>query len=921
MIVFVKISSSAGNGLGPEFVLTSDAGSVTPSVVTKTQLIAGIYVTVSDLAKKIKITSQGSKCTNFIEQAITGITTTTTSTTSTTTTSTTTSTTTAPPCINPIQAIFDKLFELPNPTPQKLEDLLEVGISINECNICTPTCEPYFFLSTDLFIRLGDCELIPDCCRKLAMTTETYLKYAEAVGLGGGGVAPVALPFSVSTTTSTTTVANYYKELTNPIPTVISGSCPSVGDFEACYVLLGTLINNTDLTDIIETGIIEIGDIDGGTILCKLKQILAAIPGITSAIATEYIQVLLNTGLVILPGNTECKTQALSFKEYGKLNDCLFPPILNAQPALNFPDTLVGQQSTPLTFTLSGYDLVGTPGGTITLTAPSTDFQLSLNGVAPWTPSITVPFTSEILNSTTIYVRFTPQTTGGTKSGNIAISGGGATTTLAVTGVGVYDFVFKASALEFIKFDNIETTGTYGFKMFWGDSPTPQTYGTGNIISPGPIHTYTLPYTGDIKLRVTDLANVKQFNIAGASDKPLPNVATTVIVERSELIKLTGLLSFKSNENVRVTGITTANLNPTLTSATIWFSDISGSITDLPLNLEKFDIRSTIASGPTPITGSISIMYGVPPTATRPNLKEFFVSAPNNISGNISTIPSNATLFLVSDNNTITGNFSSLSDNSALEYFVCTGANTIQGNIEDVDWTNIVRFEVGGIGVKTGNIDNITPFNSGLFGLSFPSVSGTTSGITGSLSSLPPSIEFLNLNEATITGDAGDIPTNCTTFVLGANGTLGGVVTNLPVNLEQFVITGNNHDITGNIFDLPSKLRFVKIEGNSHNVSGYSGTGRSWGTPSFAISGQPTMCKFSIYGFAGGAMTQLNQTQSDNLIIDLAATLDWRNSSSFSSLGDAKAVNYNGLSTTGAGAIAEAALEASPRLVPVNVVV
>jgi hypothetical protein len=77
------------------------------------------------------------------------------------------------------------------------------------------------------------------------------------------------------------------------------------------------------------------------------------------------------------------------------------------------------------------------------------------------------------------------------------------------------------------------------------------------------------------------------------------------------------------------------------------------------------------------------------------------------------------------------------------------------------------------------------------------------------------------------------------------------------------------------------------------------------------------MCKFSISGF-GGAMTQLNQTQSDNLIIDLAATADWRNSSSFP--GDPKIVNYNGLSTTGLGATAEAALEGPPRNVTVNVV-
>jgi hypothetical protein len=77
MNVFIKLNEPLGNGLGPNFYLTSNIGVVTPFLVTKSQLLSGLLVTVTDGATKIKITSQ-SHCTNFIEINIAGATTTTT---------------------------------------------------------------------------------------------------------------------------------------------------------------------------------------------------------------------------------------------------------------------------------------------------------------------------------------------------------------------------------------------------------------------------------------------------------------------------------------------------------------------------------------------------------------------------------------------------------------------------------------------------------------------------------------------------------------------------------------------------------------------------------------------------------------------------------------------------------------------------
>jgi hypothetical protein len=66
-----------GSSLGPNFNLTADVGSVTPSTATKTQLLAGIFVDVDPSATQITITSTGT-CTNSLVLTITGQTTTTT---------------------------------------------------------------------------------------------------------------------------------------------------------------------------------------------------------------------------------------------------------------------------------------------------------------------------------------------------------------------------------------------------------------------------------------------------------------------------------------------------------------------------------------------------------------------------------------------------------------------------------------------------------------------------------------------------------------------------------------------------------------------------------------------------------------------------------------------------------------------------
>jgi hypothetical protein len=90
--ITLTLGAGLGADLGPNFNLTANAGSVTPSTATRTELLAGKSVSVDDAATQVTVTSTGT-CTNAITQTIPcGGTTT-------TTTAATTSTTTAAPSV------------------------------------------------------------------------------------------------------------------------------------------------------------------------------------------------------------------------------------------------------------------------------------------------------------------------------------------------------------------------------------------------------------------------------------------------------------------------------------------------------------------------------------------------------------------------------------------------------------------------------------------------------------------------------------------------------------------------------------------------------------------------------------------------------------------------------------------------------
>jgi hypothetical protein len=98
-MAYIKITlgSGLGSGLGPNFNITANTGSVTPNTANKTQLLSGYTVEVIDSATLVTVTSVG-ECTTAISASF-DCTTTTTST-STSTSTTTTTTIACPNCIS-----------------------------------------------------------------------------------------------------------------------------------------------------------------------------------------------------------------------------------------------------------------------------------------------------------------------------------------------------------------------------------------------------------------------------------------------------------------------------------------------------------------------------------------------------------------------------------------------------------------------------------------------------------------------------------------------------------------------------------------------------------------------------------------------------------------------------------------------------
>ncbi len=119
----------------------------------------------------------------------------------------------------------------------------------------------------------------------------------------------------------------------------------------------------------------------------------------------------------------------------------------------NFGNVLVGSSSASQSYFLSGANLTGAPG-TLTITAPSADFEVSNNNTS-WGASTTIPYTSATMAQTEVWVRFSPQSAG-LKTGNVSNAGGGApTVNIPVSGTGTLPPTALITASGLAGFGNV----------------------------------------------------------------------------------------------------------------------------------------------------------------------------------------------------------------------------------------------------------------------------------------------------------------------------------------------------------------------------------------------------------------------------------------------------------------------------------
>ena len=137
----------------------------------------------------------------------------------------------------------------------------------------------------------------------------------------------------------------------------------------------------------------------------------------------------------------------------------------------------------------------------------------------------------------------------------------------------------------------------------------------------------------------------------------------------------------------------------------------------------------------------------------------FYCTGSNTITGNLSSLPSVMTYFLCTGSNIITGNLSSLP--SVMTYFLCYGSNTITGNLSSLP-SVMTNFYCAGSNIITGNLSSLPSVMTYFLCTGSNTINGYTQGKSFSANmnyfyfvpvTTPPST--VNLSDIKTIGDCG----------------------------------------------------------------------------------------------------------------------------------------------------------------------
>lgn len=233
----------------------------------------------------------------------------------------------------------------------------------------------------------------------------------------------------------------------------------------------------------------------------------------------------------------------------------------------NFGSVVVGANSTGSSFTVSGSGLTSN----VTVSAPNTNFQVSLSESSGYAASVSINFGSGTITNVPVYVRFTPQS-GGAKSGNVTLSSGSATQNVAVSGTGLVTTVTTNAATA------ITTTGaTLNGSITNGNATAASfqyglTTGYGSSISATPS---SVTGTQNISAIVTGLSVNTQYNFRAVGGSANGSNASFWTLAATPLAPT-------------VNGATTSSLQVTVNAngATLYAVSINGGVVSGFLNTD-----------------------------------------------------------------------------------------------------------------------------------------------------------------------------------------------------------------------------------------------------------------------------------------------------------------------------------------------
>jgi hypothetical protein len=238
----------------------------------------------------------------------------------------------------------------------------------------------------------------------------------------------------------------------------------------------------------------------------------------------------------------------------------------------NFGNVLVGSNSAGSPFTVSGSNLTSN----VTVAAPNTNFQVSLSQSSGYASSVSINYGSGTITNVPVYVRFTPQSAGA-KSGNVTLTSGTASQSVAVSGTGVAPSATLAASPALTETNLNGATAT----VTLSNSTYAASLTTGNFTlnnAPSGVSVFSVDRNSDTQATLTFAynntdfdSNVNNFNITVAATAVTTGSALTTgnitITAVAETLSSSGTLTV-GNQCINTTSsvfsfvVTGSNLKP-----------------------------------------------------------------------------------------------------------------------------------------------------------------------------------------------------------------------------------------------------------------------------------------------------------------------------------------------------------------------